>query len=112
MDKKLLKKFRRYLKLSIKFERYSQEIFQDIPTKSNNNNHCIVYSGDTIDVNVTGMSSGASFTSTESKNYKVETRAEKIMNAAKENAKLADEYDEYKQLQKELTQFLQAEKQL
>jgi hypothetical protein len=111
MDKKLLKKFRRYLELSIKFEKYPQEIFQDIPTKSNNN-HCIVYSGDAIGVNITGMSSGTSLTSTESKNYKVETRAEKIMNAAKENAKLANEYDEYKELQNSLSKFLTAEKQL
>lgn len=106
MKAKLLKKFRRYIKLSKKFEKSESKIFENIPVKSKNNiNH--------ITITSTGSNyNNAVYSTSSQEGYIEESRADEIINAAKENAELANEYDEYKQLQKNLTEFLNAENRL
>ena len=107
MNKKLLKKFRRYLELSIKFEKTPTSLFERIPMKSSEEQ------GGSITVDLSSFGGSGSYIYTDAnKESKRETRADMIMNAAKENAKLSNDYDEYKQLQRDLTEFLNAENKL
>lgn len=106
MNKKLLKKFRRYLELSVKFERSPNAIFQNIPKKEKISTTQIIYEGDSNGSYTLNYDLGCK------KVFGEESRADMIMNAAKENAKLSNEYDEYKQLQRDLTEFLNAENKL
>lgn len=95
MEKQIAKKVSRYLQLSRQFSKSASDLF------GNQSNGC---SGDYM--TLTGVSGGTIYYGdAEPKEF---TRAEKILERAQEEAKRADEFDEFLTLQNELTQYFNA----
>ena len=93
---KINKKVERYLQLSKQFEKTSLDIFG----QEDDNN---IYLTATVNVGYTGMYSiNQSCIPGSQTTEKQKSRAEKIVETAKLKAKVAEDYDEYLQLQKEL----------
>lgn len=88
---KVNKKVERYIQLSKQFEKSSKDIFGE----EVNNNYVF-----------TGVCNGTFVTAvgytTQQETVKEKSRAEKIREQSEIKAKLAEDYDEYLQLQKEL----------
>ena len=85
----IINKVERYIQLSKKFQKAEVDIFGN----SDNSNILI---GTTIEYTLTGYSQQQNVV------IKEKTRAEKIRETAEIIAKLAEDYDEYLQLQKDL----------
>lgn len=91
MGDKITIKVERYLELSKKFQKSSGDVFgnEGLPSYGVERDVFTWLGGGNVDI-----------TTQEPKKEK--TRAEKILEGAQVKAKLADEYDEYLQLQKDL----------
>jgi hypothetical protein len=97
--KKLNKKIRRYLELSAVFQKSEDTIFKDVKMESA-----------TYTTLVNCSTGGPTYADSSSQlQPKEKTKSERIMSQAEKNAALADAYDEYKELQRTLTAYFNAE---
>lgn len=93
-------KFKRFLELSNKFTKSQEDVLgKDVPYTINRD---ITINGYSV------LSSKPQIATILSSNEKIKTTSELILESAKEKAQLADEYDEYLKLQKDLQEYFKA----
>lgn len=98
---KLNTKVERYIELSIKFQKSAEDLFG----KESQSNYII--HGETTIYNSCNSATGYT-SNNQNSTPPVKSRAEKIREKAETEAKLAEEYEEYIQLQRDLKQYYNA----